>query len=686
MMTYRRRRVSPELFDGRSTGRRRHQAGSDDVARPVLTTLCAVLLICLICACLAVPATAELNPAGKRVALVIGNSGYRNVDHLPNAANDAKLMAETLRSLGFSIVGGAARLDLDRQQLSDAVHDFGAALAGAEVGLFYYSGHGLQVKGVNWLVPIDASPASERDLDFQMVDADLVLRQMDGIGTKLNIVLLDACRNNPFAQRGLRALQGGLAEMRAPEGTLISYATQPGNVAVDGAGSNSPYTEALSNAMHQPGLDIFRLFNQVGLQVKKTTEGRQQPWVSTSPIDGDFYFAGLTTASPALPAMVKGPSSATPTATPPTATPPAATPTATPPTATPPTATPPVATTVSKAPVAADASPPAPPATAAGRLSTVPTQTGTTAPAPNPTLAGATSPPTVPTIGGVTNPPPAAPPAPMPLTTAMAVPPSRPPVSDADTVVRGLVQGQTCAILDTRKEDNDVRVVGLARAGPRWDDLVRQLHATRAIHFGPPQVAFLPEFACPVVDLIGPLVRQTRAAEPLFQSPPEIISDTALKIALRVPKGQVLRLDLYRQGEVVEHLFHHFERREGDVAWLVAVARKPLTGERLLAVIAPPALLGLAGRPAEEPSGPFLAALGDVLKTAPDGVRADVALLEARPPAPVANPERPRPAPVSPVVARPGGRPARCGAILQRAQLGEGMSESDRAFMREACR
>ena len=96
---------------------------------------------------------------------------------------------------------------------------------------------------MNWLVPVDASPATEHDLDFQMVDADLVLRQMDGIGTKLNIVLLDACRNNPFAIRGLRALQAGLAEMRAPEGTLISYATQPGNVAVDGGDGNSPYAK-----------------------------------------------------------------------------------------------------------------------------------------------------------------------------------------------------------------------------------------------------------------------------------------------------------------------------------------------------------------------------------------------------------------------------------------------------------
>ena len=239
-------------------------------------------------------ASADTQIGGKRVALVIGNSAYRSVDRLANTANDARLIAATLQKLGFTIVGGGPQLDLDRAHLAQAVQDFGRALAGADVGLFYYSGHGLQVQGVNWLVPVDANPNRPQDLDFQMVDADLVLRQMEGAGTRLNLVLLDACRNNPFAARGFRALQGGLAEMRAPEGTLISYATQPGNVAADGTGANSPYTTALASSMQQPGLDIFRLFNQVGLEVKRSTGGSQQPWVSTSPIDGLFSFTGDT--------------------------------------------------------------------------------------------------------------------------------------------------------------------------------------------------------------------------------------------------------------------------------------------------------------------------------------------------------------------------------------------------------
>ncbi len=233
----------------------------------------------------------EAHP-GRRVALVIGNGDYRSVDKLRNSTNDARLIASTLKDLGFTLIGDGPKLNLNREAMTQAVQEFGRALPGAEVALFYYSGHGLQVQGLNWLVPVDANPTRAQDLEFQMVDADLVLHQMDGVGTRLNIVILDACRNNPFAIRGLRALGGGLAEMRAPEGTLISYATQPGSVARDGDGADSPYSTALAKTLRQPGLDVFRTFNQVGLAVKRETGGEQQPWVSNSPIDGDFSFAG----------------------------------------------------------------------------------------------------------------------------------------------------------------------------------------------------------------------------------------------------------------------------------------------------------------------------------------------------------------------------------------------------------
>jgi len=248
-----------------------------------------ILRLCVLITFIAISSAPAL--ADKRVALVIGNAAYQNITVLDNPRNDALLMANTLSGLGFTLVGGGAQLDLDKAGLDAAIQKFGRALTGAEVGLFYYAGHGMQLRGSNFLVPVGANPTREADVDFQMVDVNLVLRQMDGSGTRLNLVVLDACRNNPFGGRGLRSATGGLAQMRAPEGTLISFATQPGNVAMDGEG-NSPFTKALAATVRRPGLDIFQTFNEVGLAVKRATGGEQQPWVSTSPIDGDFYFAG----------------------------------------------------------------------------------------------------------------------------------------------------------------------------------------------------------------------------------------------------------------------------------------------------------------------------------------------------------------------------------------------------------
>jgi len=237
--------------------------------------------------------------ADKRVALIIGNSQYVHITQLENPVNDARLMANTLRDLGFNLIGEGPQLDLDKAGFDQAVQQFGHELQGADVGLFYYAGHGLQVRGANYLVPVGANPTREADVAFQMFDANLVLRQMEGSGTKLNIVILDACRNNPLGGRGLRSTNNGLAKMLAPEGTLISFATQPGNVAQDGADGNSPYTRALVQTIRNPGIDIFRTFNEVGLAVTSATSGAQQPWVSASPIKGEFYFAG-----PIVPAII----------------------------------------------------------------------------------------------------------------------------------------------------------------------------------------------------------------------------------------------------------------------------------------------------------------------------------------------------------------------------------------------
>jgi uncharacterized caspase-like protein len=229
-------------------------------------------------------------PAEERVALVIGNGGYRHVPPLANPPNDARLVAETLRSLDFRLIGDGALLNGDRAAMEHAIRDFGKRLRGRAVGLFYYAGHGVQIEGENYLVPVAADVEDAADVKYELVNVGYVLDEMKNAGNRLNIVILDACRNNPFGGRGLRALTRGLAQMQAPEGTIISYATQPGATASDGSGKNSPFTRALTVAMLKPGLSVFETFNDVGLSVKSATGGQQQPWLASSPIEGTFQF------------------------------------------------------------------------------------------------------------------------------------------------------------------------------------------------------------------------------------------------------------------------------------------------------------------------------------------------------------------------------------------------------------
>jgi hypothetical protein len=243
-----------------------------------------------------VASTAAAASNDKRVALVVANSHYQFVPALGNTINDALLIARTLQRLGFSLVGGGAQLDLNEADFKKAVAAFGNQITGSDVALFYFAGHGLQAQGANFLVPIDANPVKPSDVDLQLVDTKIVLDQMEDSGANLKVVILDACRNNPFGGRSLRDMSRGLAVMPAPRGTLISYATQPGNVAGDGpAGGDSPFTLALADALIRPGIDALNMFNEVGLIVDRVTNGVQQPWLATSPINGKFYFSGRPT-------------------------------------------------------------------------------------------------------------------------------------------------------------------------------------------------------------------------------------------------------------------------------------------------------------------------------------------------------------------------------------------------------
>lgn len=255
-----------------------------------------VLGICLLLSVLSVPAAAE-----PRLALVVGNSNYGGgLGKLPNPANDAALMASTLSKLGFKVT---RIIDADQKQMKRAISDFGSALQAAgpdAAGLFFYAGHGVQVAGENYLIPLHAEIAKEADVELEAVPASWVLKQMEFAGNGLNILILDACRNNPLS-RSVRSATRGLARMDAPKGSFIAYSTAPGETAADGAGKNSPYTTALVKAMTTPGVGIEETFRNARVDVLKSTGQQQIPWESSS-LTGAFYFqpgaAAKTAAAP----------------------------------------------------------------------------------------------------------------------------------------------------------------------------------------------------------------------------------------------------------------------------------------------------------------------------------------------------------------------------------------------------
>jgi len=196
-------------------------------------------------------------------------------------------MEKTLRQAGFEVI---TLIDADRDTLKRAMVGFGRVLreSGTEAGLFYFAGHGMQVKGENYLVPVSANITSEDEADLETININDFLSVMNSSQTKVNIVILDACRNNPFVTSG-RSAARGLAPVDAPKGTYIAYATSPGSVALDGAGTNSPYTEALASAMLEPGVPIERVFKNARARVLEATGEQQLPW-ETSSITGEFYF------------------------------------------------------------------------------------------------------------------------------------------------------------------------------------------------------------------------------------------------------------------------------------------------------------------------------------------------------------------------------------------------------------
>jgi len=275
---------------------------------------CVVLVALLTC-----PASAE-----RRVAFVVGNGAYRHATMLPNPATDAKAIAALLRNVGFDVTEG---IDLDRAGMTARLSEFAVKTQGADAALFFYAGHGIAVNGKNYLIPVDADLNSEFDIKFgAAIDIDVTLDQTMA-DAKVKLVFLDACRDNPFADKIRSAARtrsvtvlSGLAEMKSSEGTLIAFATGPGQKALDGKhGEHSPFTTALLKNLAEPGMEIRHALTKVRAQVSEETNKQQLPWENTN-LTGFFYMnqeaaAPATAASLGTAGIAIAPSGAPPSAT-----------------------------------------------------------------------------------------------------------------------------------------------------------------------------------------------------------------------------------------------------------------------------------------------------------------------------------------------------------------------------------
>src|SRR6202790_154305 len=263
--------------------------------------------------------SANVAKADKRGAFVVGNGAYKNVAALPNPAVDAKSMARLLRNVGFDVVEGS---NLTRDKMTEKLLDFGKKAEGGDVALFFYAGHGIAVNGTNYLLPVDADLKSEMDVKLgAAINVDLTLEQTMS-DAKVKLVFLDACRDNPFAAkiRSAKATRSisvasGLAEMKSGEGTLIAFATGPGQTALDGdAGTNSPFTRALMANIAAPGAEIQQAMTKVRAQVNEETNKNQLPWGHTNLI-GSVYLnpvagaAGQQAEAPNTSSVASGPTS-----------------------------------------------------------------------------------------------------------------------------------------------------------------------------------------------------------------------------------------------------------------------------------------------------------------------------------------------------------------------------------------
>lgn len=249
--------------------------------------------------------------AEKRVALILGNSAYRHSSPLRNPVNDAKALSESFTQLGFYVIRG---IDQTKSGMDNHIRLFSKNVEGAKLAVFFYAGHGMQLNFENYLVPIDFDPQAGSNLISQLISLDNILHELEK-EKRVSIIFLDACRDNPLANklasnlesgrsmsidenRGVKVVGQGLAEVEGKAGTLIAYATQPGNVASDGVGNNSPFTEALLRYLEQPGLEIRDMLSQVRVRVMKKTSDQQIPWDHSSLITKVYFKKKKTRFAP----------------------------------------------------------------------------------------------------------------------------------------------------------------------------------------------------------------------------------------------------------------------------------------------------------------------------------------------------------------------------------------------------
>ncbi len=660
------------------------------------------LLTCLILS-LAMPARA----AEKRVALVVGVGAYTSVNPLTNPAKDAKLIAPLLRQLGFETV---LVLDPTRAELATAVSDFSERVEGAAVALFYFAGHGMQIDGHNYLLPKDARVERRADLDFAVMDLRTVLKHMEA-PNRVNLVFLDACRDNPGLSRSLATWTGGRSaaasrglarEDRAGQGMLIAYATAPGEIAADGEGANSPFTAALARNLALPGVEVRQIMTRVRVEVMRATNQRQQPWDHSS-LNQEFYF--VPPMAPAPPSGEPGDAlfwtsvraSSDPrdfeaylhqhphgqfaalarnqverlgrqamltTAGPPLAFSPA--------------------------------SGPGGPADPGGPLAT-PGPAGLSPRAPDRTQQALL--------------------APLP---SQASPESVGP-GGAGAMERAREQARAlpCAALNIVSDSQGNRVLGFARAGMAFD---RWLAGARSTVRLTSAVTRVDPFACAPLAAVGALAARSWDGMPaVFAIRPgrfEIASGAPLAMEI-VPSRPFLYVDLYRADGSVRHLAQPSagDAVPGNTATVTRVEGMPgpEPGPGLVVAIGGVAPLALGARPETETASVYLEILEARLREAqippliamaavlvrPGMVRPGAAGVTPRP----SGPEAPRPVepaaaknrppgpaasrPVEPASAKappPALRTGRCANIISRVQMGETLSDGERAALRTECR